>query len=313
MGLFGWGKKKNEPANATDEVFARFGEQTNQPVTPQKQTRRDAVAAAEEARQADAKKERLLEAMTVLRKKLYTMDGFDRFLDRLEDAYQKLKAMPDNQNKKAMASVDGFILKALNMGMDHANRASRVGMSACLDVIEQLVNDRFNCGVWYEDPKYVECRLTADNLYVEIKMLEERVKKINVSGAALAEDYKNPALKAEHSSILSEMMSLKQEREKLEVRIRDAREKEALLKNMMNQIEVAASNRATQESFDIMDQFNDVREMQMENDSQTSQISRMNEQMNQSRVKHTESNLSIDGSVEEEGTSAPQVDVSNWF
>ena len=39
----------------------------------------------------------------------------------------------------------------------------------------------------------------------------------------------------------------------------------------------------------------------------------MNEQMNQSRVKHTESNLSIDGSVEEEGTSAPQVDVSNWF
>ena len=66
MGLFGWGKKKNEPANATDEVFARFGEQTNQPVTPQKQTRKDAVAAAEEARQADAKKERSCTRWTAL-------------------------------------------------------------------------------------------------------------------------------------------------------------------------------------------------------------------------------------------------------
>jgi hypothetical protein len=71
-----------------------------------------------------------------------------------------------------MTSVDNFILQAVTDGINYCNRGSWVGMVACIDVMGELVNDRFSCGAWFKDPQYIKARLTANKIYVEIKDLE---------------------------------------------------------------------------------------------------------------------------------------------
>ena len=116
----------------------------------------------------------------------------------------KFKSMPNNEDLEAMVSVDNFILTAVQDGINYCNRGSWVGMGACVDVIADLVNDRFRCGPWFKNQEYIKARLTSNRIYVEIKDLEARITTIQERGAALLSKYDDPRFKAQRQSIENE-------------------------------------------------------------------------------------------------------------
>ena len=312
MGLFGFGKKKDK-GNEVDQVFKNFGAGTNEVKTPAQQTRKQQQAAADAMRTSEVKKDQLLEKLGELRKFMYTNPDFDEYMTRVEDAIGKLKRMPDNQDKLAMSAVDNFMLQAIGDGINYCNRGSWVGMSACLDIVEELINDRFTCGAWYKDPKYCECRLTENKIYVEIKNLEAQLNTINTTGRKLKEKYADPRFATQQASIANEMMSLKEKKEMINQRIAELSKKKGLMQKMMNEIEKQVSTRVEQEHFDVQDNFDDIMMAKAENDANVSAIDKMSDRLSQSKVKLSDSSLSIDGGMlEEDEQKAAPIDLNDF-
>lgn len=165
MGLI----RKKEKISETDKVFKEFGNETNDVAPAGKQTRRQAAAAAAEVKVSQVKKEQLLDRMGALRKILYARPEFDGYLIRLEDAIRRLKGLADNVNKQAMSVIDNFLLASLNDAINYCNRGSYVAMGACIDNIENFIDDRFQCGSYYTDPKFCKFKLQRNRLYIEMQ------------------------------------------------------------------------------------------------------------------------------------------------
>ncbi|MBR2903039.1 MAG: hypothetical protein IKC37_00145 [Clostridia bacterium] len=305
MGFFDKFKKKNK-VSETDAVFKQFGAETNEVKTPQKQTRKQAQEQAEAARISEVKKDQLLERLSDLRKRIVTSNDntIASYAGRIEDLYAKLRRASDNHDKEAMAVVDNFILRAITDGTNYCNRNSWVGLSASLDVLEDLISDRYDCRPYFKDPQYCKCRLMEDSLKVQNKELEAKIKSINQRGAALRVKYNDPQYKAEQTSIANEMVGLKEERERNEKRIQENNQKINLAAKMRSEIERSVENKVEENQFDFETQFDDVYAKQRESDMKISSIGKMNERMDTSTVKYTDSSLGVDASTDEESPAA---------
>lgn len=313
MGLFNWGKKKKTQGQEINEAFAAFGAETNEVKQPGKESRKETAEKAEKQRQASIKKEQILEKMNALRKTLYGNPSFSDHCNTLEDAIDKLKHMGDNADIDAMASVDNFMLKAITDGINYCNRNNWVGMGACLDIIGELINDRFSCGAWYKDPEYIKARLTSDQIYVEIKNLESRITTLKERGATLKEKYVDPRFKAQMGSIGNEMVSIQNEIKSLGLRIENLNKENTLLKQTLGAIETRVSNELRDQQFDIQEQVDGVMEMQAEANARNYAIERMNDKLNSQSARHTDSNLTVDATMGESTvTTAPQIDLNSF-
>lgn len=311
MGLFNWGKKKKTQGQEIDEAFAAFGAETNEVKQPGKESRKETAANAQAARLAEVKKEQLLEKMNELRKALYGNPNFNDHSLRLEDAIAKLKRMADNADKVALNAVDNFMLQAINNGINYCNRDSWVGMGACIDVIENLINDRFQCGEWVKDPQYIKARLTADKIYVEIKDLESRIASIQERGASLKEKYNDPKFKAQQQSLMNEMLRLKNERETLTVRINNLTKENEAMQRILSETETRVSAEIRARQFDLQNEADNAIEMQRENEARNYATERILDKFNTSTARHTDSSLTVDGSLGESSVSAPQIDIDS--
>ncbi len=311
MGLFNWGKKKNSAEQQINDAFTQFGEKTNEVRQPGKESRKESIQRAENARIAEVKKEQILEKMQTLRKTMYANSSFSDHSERLEDAISKLKRMMDNVDVAAMNSVDNFILKAVNDGINYCNRESWVGMGACIDIIEELINDRFQCGAWFKDPQYIKARLTSNQIYVEIKDLESRIATIQKRGADLKEKYYDPRFKAQQQSLGNEMVKLKTDREKLTERINNLNKENALLQQTISAIENKISTEMRDRNFDIQNQVDDVIEMQAEANARNYANEKMQDKLNNVGARHTDSALSVDGTLSNDSMSTPAINIED--
>ena len=172
MGLFGWGKKKETKTDEINTIFNNNGGVVSN-TTPVKPGKIDTNALRDSA----MKKDKILEEMQDVYKSIMRSNELCTFDQELMDCIMKLKSMPDNQDLESMQSVDNFILSALKDARNYVNRNSLVGLSACVDIIKTLINDRFQCGAYFKDTDYIKYRLQSNQIYINIKNQEAELEK----------------------------------------------------------------------------------------------------------------------------------------
>lgn len=292
MGLFGFGKKKKQ-TNAADEVFKQYGLETNDAKSPEKQTRREAAEAVANARESQNKKDNILERMNSLRKLLYRKPEFDRYSALSEECIQKLKGMPDNANKAAMASVDNFLLAAANEAVNYANRGNYIAMGSCIDIIDSLVNDRFQCGEYYTDPQFCRFKLERNRFYVEQQNQQSEYEKLEKRMAQLKEDAQNPDLKLSKENIAREAMRIKSEGQRIRARLDKLEAQMQLLDKSLNEIISHSTAHAHDGLFDLQGEMDDILAMKRENEHDESMVDKLNEKMDESHRKVSSAELGV--------------------
>ena len=256
MGLFGFGKKKETETDKINKMFGGNGGVVSDISTPKKPGKIDTTA----IRNSGLKKEKILEEMQDVYKSIMRSNELCTFDSEIMDCITKLKSMPDNQDLVSMQSVDNFILSALKDARNYVNRNSLVGLSACLDVVKTLINDRFQCGAYFKDPKYIQYRLQSNQIYINIKNQEAELESAIVRGNKLKEMYKDPKNVARQKSILGELESVAKQIKGLEASIANMRKTQSVLETGMNSIKNQVLDTPV-EGFDITEVGADVMEI----------------------------------------------------
>lgn len=246
MGLFGFGKKKQTETDVLNGLFKDNGGVTSEVTTTKKPVKVDTDA----MKKSSMKKEKLLEEMQDVYKSLMRSNELCTFDADFMDCIMQLKGMPDNQDLESMQIVDNFILTALKDARNYVNRNSLVGISACVDVIKTLIQDRFQCGAYFKDPEYIKFRLQSNQIYINIKNQEAELEAAVIRGNKLKEMYKDPKNVARQRSIMGELESVAKQIKGLEASIANMRKTQSVLETGMNTIKNKILDTPTKD-FDI--------------------------------------------------------------
>lgn len=292
MGLFGFGKKK-ETKSETDKIFEQFGSATNDVKPPEKQSRKEAAALASDARVSQVKKDQLLEKLSALRKIMYTRPEFDNYISAVEDATVKLRGMADNVNKAAMSSVDNFLLGAINDAINYSNRGNYIAMGACMDIIDGFIDDRFQCGNYYTDPKFCKFKLQRNQLYVEQQNQQSAYDKLERRLAKLKADYQNPDLHLSKESIAREVTRIKEEGQRIKARLDKIDAQMSVLDKSLAEIINYSITHSNDNVFDIRDELDDILAIKRENEQDDGFTDKMNNKLDESHRKIASSSLGV--------------------
>ncbi len=288
MGLFG--KKKNN-VNATDEVFKQFGQETNDIKKPA--SRKEGKMQAQAAQTAQIKKDQLLDGLATLRKKMYQRPEFDDYTTKLEDAIHKLREMDDSDNLRALSSVDNFILNSLREAVNYCNRGNYIGMGACIDIIEGLIDDRYLCGSYYADPQFCKLKIRRNQLYVEQQNQQSAYDKLAARMAKLQADASNPALHVSRESIAREAMRIKEEGQRIKSLLDKIEANIQLLDKGINEVMSHSIAHSADAAFDITDEISGIMEIKRENEMDDTTVGKLNEKMDESHRTISSSALDV--------------------
>lgn len=289
MGLFG---KKKKNVDATEEVFKQLGQQTNEITRPA--TRKESKAQVQAMQTAQIKKDKLLDGLSVLRKKMYQRQEFDDYTTKLEDGIRKLREMDDSDNVRALSSVDNFILNSLQEAVNYCNRGNYIGMGACIDIIDGLIDDRYLCGSYYADPRYCKLKIRRNQLYIEQQNQQSAYDKLVARMEKLQADAKNPSLHVSKESIAREAMRIKAEGKRIKGLLDKLEANIQLLDKSIGEVESYDSVHAADGSFDITNEISEVMEIKRENEADDTTIEKLNEKMDESHRNISSSSLDVD-------------------
>ena len=211
MGLFG---KKKAKTDAADEMFKQFGQETNDIKAPA--TRKEGKEQVQSAQIAEVKKDQLMDRFNYLRKMMYQHSDFDEYSNRLEDIIVKLRQMPDNENVRARSSVDNFIVNSLKEAVNYCNRGNYIAMGACIDIIDGLVDDRYQCGDYYLDPNFIKFKIQRNKYYIEQQNQQSAYDKLTERMKKLQADANNPNLHVSKENIARQAMQIKAEGKRIQ-------------------------------------------------------------------------------------------------
>ena len=215
MGLFNK-KKKGQSQNA--DLFAQYGRKMNDAKPPEQLKRKAAVAAANENRSNEMKRDNIYEKLSELRVNLMRLDGFDNLVDKVGDMMHKLNQRDASTNANT-ADVDALLLASIDNALDYCYDGSFVAIQACLGIIDGYIRDRANAKSYYADHDYLEALLEKDRLYVEIQKEKADYRKLEKELEQLKLDSRNPILGLTTRDVVDRIAEIKEEGQEILGRI----------------------------------------------------------------------------------------------
>lgn len=289
--------KKKEKVSETDKVFKDFGKETND-VKPQgAQDRKATSASAAEKRNAQIKKDQILERLTLLRKELFINPEFDAYSLKLEDMIGKLKRMSEGVNKTATSVVDNFILDAVNEAINYCNRGNYVAMGACMDNIEGFIEDRFQAGSYYTDKEFCELKLQRNSRYVEMQNQQSARSRFEKRLDELKANYHNPNLHISKDSIVREVNRIKEEIRNIDGIINSLESQIKIYDKAITEIKMRTITHSNDDVFDITDKIDNIIETKRENELDAEAFDRFNEKISESHRRVSSSSLIVNDDV----------------
>ena len=288
MGLFGK-KRKNEVAdfeaelnNGKDDLFG----------TETKDKKVAKIEAAIDSK-ADMRKQKILEALNLLRQKMYRTDGFDNFGERCQELMSKLKLMEDNPNQKAVVAVDTLMMRQIKVLSDHCSRKNVIASFSTLDVIESYINDRGLCGAYYANPAYVRLKESQSKLYLDTQAKYAKIKQLSNQNIKLVEMYNDPKYAADRVQILNTLNGNKEEIDLAKALVERYTTTESLIKKSLSTFEENAVNADLGNEYNFLDEIDNILEMAGNNNVDFATIDKFNNKLKTTMEKTLPSKLVV--------------------
>ncbi|MGN0804293.1 MAG: hypothetical protein ACI4MS_02810 [Candidatus Coproplasma sp.] len=294
MGLF---RKKKENLNEGAQALREQGYASNEVKSPERMTRKEAANQAQERKDSQAKKDQILEGMNSLRRKVYTVPGYEEYADRLQAMISTLKGMDDNKNKDAMESIDLLIKGLLVDAINHFNRGNELAMDACLTDINFLINERYECEDYYTDREF--CQFTAKKYKLEVYMKNDQAKYAECEEQLkkYKKMYEDPNSRISKTNLKMEVQKVKDQMAGLHASIEKTRSDITMCDKSLDIIKMHSREHADDEKFNIKENMDSVFEKQRENDMSMSETDKINEKLSQSHRKISSNALDVNDDV----------------
>ncbi|MGN0814515.1 MAG: hypothetical protein ACI4MH_04700 [Candidatus Coproplasma sp.] len=292
MGLFNRKKEKEK-----DVLLEELGLENNDGKEPEPLKRKDYVKNVRRGKEAEQKKEKLLEAFNKVRIEFSKTPGFDRHLDTLRACYEKLRTEEDNANSAAMARVDGVILQELRFAVDYCHRGGVTAVRSCLSNIDDLVNDRYTCGNQYLNDDYYKMIVARNKFNRSLNELRTNMNKIQRELTQLQQDYNDPTLISERASIIGQRNELVT---KYEMYKRQANDMDTKLTNYtkaIQQVRELIVNQEANDDYNLTENINTILGFQAENDEEANANEKLNDLLSQDKRRHTSNSMRINAEI----------------
>ena len=236
MGLFNR-KKKDQPQNA--DLFAQYGRKMNDGKPHERLNRKAAVAAANENRSNEIKRDHIYEKLSELRINLMRLDGFEDLADRLSDIMYKLDHRDASTNANT-AAVDALLLASIDNALEYCYDGSFVAIQTCIGIIDGYIRDRATAKSYYADRDYLKAVLEKDRLSVEIQKERADYRKLEQELEQLKQDARNPAFGLSSRDIADRMAEIEEDSQEILDRISEYENAVKIQNRIMDAFKVKA-------------------------------------------------------------------------